>query len=961
MANNDFIQVQEIIDKINISFREQINIAEELTSVINGLNSAYKIAPSTYIKAQKDLNVITEQQISSEEKQLRITQELEKANQAQINTLSKELRLRRQREITLDRNAKAAEKELQKLNAANSIYNKVQQKLNALNKEYRDLAVQKELTGKLTDKEAKRYDFLSGKITKYDTLLKGVDASMGKYSRNVGNYASGFNPLSNSINQLTREAPAFAVSMNTGFLAISNNLPILFDAISQTRNEISKLRAEGQQVPGLFAQLRNSALSWGTALSLGVTLLTLFGGEIIDAIANTKEKTKADEAAKKALEDKNEAEQRYLDTISQSASEEIARSRILFENAKNVNLSMAERKKSIDELRDRYPKYLRNLTDQQILAGQTADAENRLNDALLRRAYAIAIQEKIKEGYKELVGQIVEQRKAEEKLLTVDKDVSKSFDTRIKNIKDNATATEQLRKQQEAQSKFSKAVVQASIDDSKNAQKEQMNEINMLVELYNKYAGYIDTVSEGSDATGKATKEQEGLAQAETNSAEAFQRSISAIERKISLTSKENALYGFLQTQLKILKDAYNALYGEQEQANEETEKTIKYGTADYYSDIINKLRQEQSAIADSSDSYVLYNNIIKSVQDQLDALTGKTKEAAESTKELDDFLKSVSSGALSEIGFSSLNFFTELDQNGQSTFMRLMEQADTFGERAAVIFQGVSSVAEQAFAFINQMSNQSFQIEYDNLEKRYEIAQRFAGDNEAAQEEIRRQYEERRKEIRRRELEAQKEQAVFNAVINTAQGVTAALAQANIPLSVIIAALGAAQIAFIASQQIPAYAEGTMNHPGGMMLVNDAKGANFKEVIQHPDGRIITPNKRNTLMNAPKGTKVYKSRSEFERQREGFDGALNSILSDAGIGGLGSTINRDRFSGVVVNSGNNGLTKEDVYHAFKEAIAGMPVIRQHWDKDGMVEWHETQTTRTLNKGNQVSFKGIST
>jgi len=88
--------------------------------------------------------------------------------------------------------------------------------------------------------------YLSGRITKYDNTLKAVDASMGKYQRNVGNYAIAFNPLSNSINQLTRETPAFANSVQTGFMAISNNLPIFFDAMQQSIAQQKELQAQGQ-------------------------------------------------------------------------------------------------------------------------------------------------------------------------------------------------------------------------------------------------------------------------------------------------------------------------------------------------------------------------------------------------------------------------------------------------------------------------------------------------------------------------------------------------------------------------------------------------------------------------------------------------------------------------------------------------------------------------------------------
>lgn len=61
----------------------------------------------------------------------------------------------------------------------------------------------------------------------------------------------------------------------------------------------------------------------------------------------------------------------------------------------------------------------------------------------------------------------------------------------------------------------------------------------------------------------------------------------------------------------------------------------------------------------------------------------------------------------------------------------------------------------------------------------------------------------------------------------------------------------------------IPKFAKGTpqQGHAGGMALVNDAKGSNYKELIQTPDGKTFIPQKRNVMMNLPKGTQVLDGR----------------------------------------------------------------------------------------------------
>lgn len=80
--------------------------------------------------------------------------------------------------------------------------------------------------------------------------------------------------------QITREFPAFANSAQTGFMALSNNIPMLFDQIGMLKQQNDALIASGQKAPGVFKTLVGALFSWQTALSVGVTFLTLYGKEI---------------------------------------------------------------------------------------------------------------------------------------------------------------------------------------------------------------------------------------------------------------------------------------------------------------------------------------------------------------------------------------------------------------------------------------------------------------------------------------------------------------------------------------------------------------------------------------------------------------------------------------------------------------------------------------------------------
>lgn len=112
----------------------------------------------------------------------------------------------------------------------------------------------------------------------YDQMIRLQEAT-GKHTLSVGNYKRVWDGLGFSITQVVRELPAAAVSANTFFLAISNNLPMVVD-------EIKKFRQEGATIPQTIAKITRSIFSWNTALVLILTAFSMFGRDILDWIGN---------------------------------------------------------------------------------------------------------------------------------------------------------------------------------------------------------------------------------------------------------------------------------------------------------------------------------------------------------------------------------------------------------------------------------------------------------------------------------------------------------------------------------------------------------------------------------------------------------------------------------------------------------------------------------------------------
>lgn len=109
------------------------------------------------------------------------------------------------------------------------------------------------------------------------TMEAGISAGRGGMQR----LGKNFDGLSYSISQLLREAPAAAVSMNTFFLAISNNVPMVVDQIRKVITANKQLKAAGTETVSVVKQIGKSLLSFNAIMMLVVTLLTFFGEDIL--------------------------------------------------------------------------------------------------------------------------------------------------------------------------------------------------------------------------------------------------------------------------------------------------------------------------------------------------------------------------------------------------------------------------------------------------------------------------------------------------------------------------------------------------------------------------------------------------------------------------------------------------------------------------------------------------------
>lgn len=111
------------------------------------------------------------------------------------------------------------------------------------------------------------------KMISINEQLSAAEQSVGKFGRNVGNYASGFSEIGFQVQQLARELPTLSIGLPQFFLALSNNIPLFTDALVRARNE-------GKTTAQVLKDIGKSLVSWQTLLVVVISVITMFGKEI---------------------------------------------------------------------------------------------------------------------------------------------------------------------------------------------------------------------------------------------------------------------------------------------------------------------------------------------------------------------------------------------------------------------------------------------------------------------------------------------------------------------------------------------------------------------------------------------------------------------------------------------------------------------------------------------------------
>jgi hypothetical protein len=863
------------------------------------------------------------------------------------------------------------------VDVVNDSYGQMQQRLTALKNELKNMANAFDpVTGKLNKNNAEAIR-LSNEIGVLDKSLKTADATMGMFGRNVGNYASGFSPMQNAINQITREAPSAAAGMRVFFLAISNNLPALFDAVSGAKNLNKELLASGEKVTPVWKQLIGSFFSWQTLLSAGITILTVYGAKIVDWVASlfTGAKAMDEMAVKMKLFNEVNSE------ANKHASEDITKLKVLYTAATDVNLAMKDRLLAVNALQREFPEYFKNIKDEAILNGKAKDSYDLLYTSIIKTARAAAVQGKLAKLEAEKLDVEVQKQKIE--------NATTQEKAAVKPISGKNFAGEKVVSQESIRAKLAYDI--QTIEDRRlkalDAEEKKLKDINKQQEMLR---GFVDEASQVRAAGGDPIKDAEDAKKAGKDAEDALKKLRDAISKQQALLKsaaeleiKENELrvarglmteFEFQGKKLDIMRayakkasDLERTLGAHQDPKRiADFQKEREAAEVEFTKYMNDQQRLRRDLAIKSVDDVVKAEAAAKKKQSDLDDAFNKKFEDGQKQR-LDKTLERLRREYELEEAARGKNFSREIkylndiiqakkrageDYSKDQERINVM-MADREHQIQLQLNQLLADSVAAGLSILKDSVDSHFQDRISKLEEEKTYELNLAGTNAAARAAIERDFQKRIAKEKEKQAKADKAFALFNVALNTAVAIQKTIAEWGMPLAIpfiaIAAAQGLVQAAVIAARPIPHYEKGTKSAKAGPAVINE-KGW---EIIERNGRMFLEGNAGPSLVNLKGGEKIHTHQESvkiIERAIASGD-SKDEMSSIAASGRMAAGIrqgkNAEQIQMLSRAMQAGGMNEAAMKRVMDGTLAKMPIERNIWDERGYRKQQQRLNERT--------------
>lgn len=361
-------------------------------------------------------------------------------------------------------------------------YNLIKNVLNAMSTEMRNA----EGVGKLWEAEALRIM----------NVMKGMQEATGKHTLSVGDYTKAFNGLSIATQQVLREIPTLANSMQQFFIAISNNVPIFVDNL----NAVAK--ATGSMITAIKA-VGKAIFSWNTVLLVVLTILP----KIAQAIHNKRKAQEEDNKATKTQINLLNLLHEAMIAVQKAQAEDLSKTKTLIAVMNDLNRSNEDRITAATALKKIHKEQLANYSAEEIAMGKAKTKLDEITESLKVQAQARAVLNKITEAY-------VAQIDAEDKAIAAGNTRVYEYGFQnVKNLYDYVQNLVQTTSLSEEHIKKSIAFVAKGDKDiwkqyeAYKAAKKEVSEYTKTIDALTKRINVAGLIADDTKEGGKKTKE----------------------------------------------------------------------------------------------------------------------------------------------------------------------------------------------------------------------------------------------------------------------------------------------------------------------------------------------------------------------------------------------------------------------------------------------------------------------
>lgn len=401
---DSFNQAIENIKKniSNLSVRIKIDDPSQIIPQIEKLNTTIQSISQSANSANKSLQQLTASQLRAAKA---ATEEAKKATElAKKETeIAKQAKIRAQEQAILNKQNQQGQRITVTLTEALNNEAKTMAEAAAQNRVLRKAAKELDLTMDGAQDTLTQYN---DKINKNTEFIRANSDAATQQKMNIGNYRSVLNGLNVSVSQIIREAPSAKNGLDIFFLAISNNVPMLFDSIKAMKAYNAEMEALGKtsQKISIGKALLSSLFSVNTLLIAGLTVLTLYGDEIIDWVKGLFSGKEALDSTRKSQEALNEA---WKDG-TKNAQEELTRLRLLYKAAADESASVDTRRIAREKILEMAEKYNLSISKEKNSLSDLTNTYEELTNAILASAVAKAQEQKVVELSTKITEKVIE-------------------------------------------------------------------------------------------------------------------------------------------------------------------------------------------------------------------------------------------------------------------------------------------------------------------------------------------------------------------------------------------------------------------------------------------------------------------------------------------------------------------------------------------------------------------------